>query len=343
MERGRVLTVNIRDFTVDVATEFTFKNKFDIPFMSPYCHQTQGEGMNFMPEVGATCWICTPSEEGKDAFVLGFTMVDENGSLRGGRDLMNPGDIQHKTRDGNFVWLRRGGIVQIGSTPICQRVYLPIRNIVQDYAENYELHTPAGDLTWTVARKEEDANGHQACLYTLAAKEFSDDPNTNPLAVLKVGSHGEGNPTILSLLTRDKGGGSTATSLEITKDGELNWTVNKFVLNVKGDAELAIDGLFSLAVKGAIEISSLQALTASASSMSLAAGGSSFALGSSGASLSGVQVNLGEAQFPALRASPDLLSWIGAVTAALNVVGTVSGLSGALIPPLQHTSKKVKV
>ena len=48
IERGRVLAVNIRDFTCDVSSEFTFKNEFDIPFMSPYCGQAQGEGINFM-------------------------------------------------------------------------------------------------------------------------------------------------------------------------------------------------------------------------------------------------------------------------------------------------------
>jgi hypothetical protein len=346
VERARILTVNIRDYTVDVATEFTHKPKFDIPFMTPYCHQNQGEGVSFMPEVGATCWICSPSEEGRESFVLGFTMVDEGGSYRGGRDLLNPGDLNFKTRDGNFVTLRRGGIVQIGSTPICQRVFLPIRNIIQDYAENYELHTPAGDMTWEVSRKEDDSDGHQACLFTLSAKEFSDDPNAKPLAILKVGSHGEGNPTILSLLTRDRGGGSTATSLEINKSGDLNWSVKRLKLSVSGNADLAVDGLFKLAVLGAVDISSLANISASAPSISLVAGASGLQLGGAGASLKGPAVGLGDAMYPVVRASPDFLAWVGAVSALL--IGppgppqTVMTVGPALIPPVLHISTKVK-
>ena len=342
VERARVVTVNSRDYTCDVTTEFTFKNKFDIPFMSPYCNQIQGEGINFMPEVGAVCWICTPSEEGREAFILGWTMVDEGGSYRGGREMLNPGDLHFKTRDGNFLFLRRGGIVQIGSTPVCQRVYLPIRNIIQDYAENYELHTPAGDLTWQVLREEEDGDGHKACLYTLAYKEFADDPNENPIGVLKMGSHGEGNDTILSLLTRDEGGGTTQTSLEIDKAGELTWTIKKFTFHVEGDADITVDGLFTLAVLGAIDISAVGALTASAASMALSAGGATLALGSGGAALNGPQVGLGDAEFPVLRASPDFVAWIGTVTALLFSPVPVPALKGPITPPVLHTSPKVK-
>lgn len=344
VERARVVTVNIRDFTCDVTTEFTFKNKFDIPFMTPYCNQIQGEGMNFMPEVGAMCWICEPSEEEREAFILGWTMVDEGGSYRGGRELLNPGDLHFKTRDGNFLFLRRGGIVQIGATPVCQRVYLPIRNIIQDFAENYELHTPAGDLTWKVLRKEEDAAGKQACTYTLACKEFSDDPNEDTVAVLKMGSHGEANDTILSLLTRDKGGGTTQTCLEINKAGELSWTVKKLTLKVQGDMDVAVDGLFQLAVMGAIDISAVGALSASAVSISLTAGGAIMELGGV-AKLDGSSVNLGSALFPALRASPDMVAWIGAVTALLIGPPTppIPAMRGLLIPPILHSSDKVRV
>lgn len=345
VERARVVTVNIRDYVCDVTTEFTHKNRFDIPFMTPYCNQEQGEGINFMPEVGSMCWICHPSEGGRDAFIMGWTMVDEGGAYRGGRELLNPGDLHFSTRDGNFVFLRRGGIVQIGSTPVCQRIYLPIRNIMQDFAENYEMHTPAGDLTWTVAREEEDADGHQMCTYTLAVKEFADDPNEDLVGVLKFGSHGEGNETILSLVTRDKGGGAVQACLEINKAGEVTWNVKKFTFKNEGDHEMTILGLFTLMVTGAIDITSSAALTAAASSMSFSAGGTTLALGGSGAAMDGAAVNLGLAAFPALRASPDMVAWIGTVTALL--LGPPSppipAMKGPIVPPVLHTSEKVKV
>lgn len=346
VERARVVNVNIRDYTVDVKTEFSFKNRFDIPIMVPYCNQVNGEGINFIPEVGATCWICTPSEDGRDAFVLGFTMVDEGGSYRGGRPLLNPGDLHYSTRDGNFVVLRRGGVVQIGSTAICQRVFIPIRNIIQDYAENYELHTPGGDLTWQTARKDEDADGHQMCLFTLSAKEFADDPNDNTVAVLKMGSHGQGVDTILSMLTRDKGGGIVQTQLSINKAGQLDLSTKNLNMNVDGDLSILTTGQVSLKVTGPITVQSMAALQATASSISLTAGNVSLSFSGGIAQINGNQVVLANGKFPALRASPDLLAWMGVVSATL--IGSTPGtpvvtIGPALVPPTQHISPKVIV
>lgn len=346
VERARVVNVNIRDYTVDVKTEFSFKNRFDIPIMTPYCHQSQGEGTNFLPEVGAVCWICTPSEDGRDAFVLGFTMVDEGGSYRGGRVLLNPGDIHYSTRDGNFFALRRGGVVQIGSTAVCQRVFLPIRNIIQDFAENYELHTPGGDLTWQTARKDEDSDGHQMCLFTLSTKEFADDPNEKTVAILKIGSHGQGTDTILSMLTRDKGGGIIQTMLEVNKAGQFDLKVKKLELTVEGDLSAIVTGQAVLKITDQFTIECMSDLKATAGSIAFTVGNVSLSLSSSSAQLDGPQVIIAGGQFPPLRASPDMLAWIGVVTAAING-GTpgnpVLSVGPALIPPSQHLNPKVSI
>lgn len=344
VERARIVTVNIRDYVCDVTTEFTHKNRFDIPWMNPYCNQEQGEGINFMPEVGSMCWICHPSEGGRDAFILGWTMVDEEGAYRGGRELLNPGDIHFSTRDGNFVYLRRGGILQIGSTPICQRIYLPIRNIIRDYAENYEMSTPAGELTWLVAREDEDADGHRMCTWTLSVKEFADDPNEDLIGVLKFGSHGEGNDTILSLVTRDKGGGVVQTCLEINKAGEVTWNIKKLTFACEGDVEATIGGLLKLMVTGAIDITSGAAISVAASSLAISAG-AVLELGSGGAKMDGAKVDLGLAAFPAVRWSPDFAAWVSTVTTLLLGPPSppVPAMKGPIVPPVAHTSEKVKV
>ena len=267
-----------------------------------------------MPEVGSTCWVCRPSEQNRAAFVIGWTMVNEGGSLKGGRPQLNPGDIQLSTRDGNFVTLRRGGVLQVGSTPICQRIYIPIRNIIQDYAENYEMHTPAGDLTWLVLRKEDDGDGHQRCEYNLAVKEYADDPNNKPIAFLKIGSHGEGNDTILTLQTRDKGGGSVQLSLEITKSGEVKWTFKKFTLDVQGEAALKIKDLFKIDALADMMITIGTTLKVEAkTSVAIAAGSGSLALGSAGAALKGAQVNLGDATAPVVVDSGALAGWFAQI------------------------------
>lgn len=354
--RARVVGVNIRDYTVNTRMESQpYTVKFDIPFMSPYVNQNQGEGINWMPEVGSICWVCEPSEDGREAFVMGWTVVDEGGSYRGGRTLLNPGDIELKTRDQNFVILRRGGIVQIGSTPICQRVFLPIRNVMQDFAENYELHTPGGDFTWQVMRKDEDSDGHQRCLYQIAAKEYADDKNEKTVALLKIGSHGDGDATILSLQTRDKGGGDVKIALMLDKDGNVEWKAEKnFSLTLNsGDLTMeAKDGKVSVKSKKAMsldsadsmDLHSTKAMSAKTDdAMTLQAMQKLALKGSTG-------IDIDAALHPVVRASPDFIQWMAAVTAQLaagiavpggTAVANNPGISAML--PKQYQNPKVMV
>jgi hypothetical protein len=345
IHRAHIINVNIRDYTVDAQLEsHPFSMHFDIPFMTPYLHQNQGEGINFMPEVGSICWVCSPSETGKGSFVLGWTPVHETGTFRAGRELLNPGDLHFSTRDGNFIYIRRGGVVQIGATPVCQRIYIPIRNIIRDFAENYELSTPAGDLTWKVNRTDEQSDGHRGCLYTLACKEFSDDPNTDPLAVLKIGSHGEGIDTILTLETRDQGGGTVKTRLEISKAGEVKWSIEKdLTLEVKGDFTTTVKGKMTTTSTGDMGLESKSKMTGKAPVIGLDGGGAKLDLAGT-AALNGSAVNLGDALFKVVVDTPTLQAWINAVTAAL--LGPPSPpvpVFRCLIPPAQvYTSTKVK-
>jgi len=354
--RGRVVNVNIRDYTVDTRMEAApYTVKFDIPFISPYVNQNQGEGINWMPEVGSVCWVCEPSEDGRESFVLGWSVVDEGGSYRGGRSLLNPGDIELKTRDLNFVTLRRGGIVQIGSTPICQRIFLPIRNVMQDFAENYELHTPAGDLTWQVQRKDEDSDGHQKCLYQIAAKEFADDSNDKTVALLKIGSHGDGDKTILTLQTRDKGGGDVKIGLTFDKDGNVNWTMEKNYSLVLNSGDLTLQ-----AKQGKVSVSSNKAMSLdSQDSMDLHSTKAMGVKTDDAMTIQAMQklvlkgtagIDIDLAQWPVLRNSPDFIQFIAAVAAQLGTpvttpFGTLVAANPGILSmiPKNHQNPKVKV
>jgi hypothetical protein len=340
--KAQVLNVNSRDFTVDVVYEsYPYSGHNDIPFLAPYVHQNQGEGLNFMPEVGSTCWVCTPSESGRDAFVLGWMPVAEDGSYRAGRQLLNPGDIHFSTRDGNFLFLRRGGIVQVGSTPICQRLYIPIRNVIRDLAENYEMTTPAGDLNWTVLRAEDQGDGHVRTFFSLACHEFADDPITNPLAVLKIGSHGEGDATILSLVTRDRGGGSVKTRLTVSKTGKVEWQVQE-------DFTLDVTGNLTARIKQQMLVTSTQNMTLETDASFTAKGAQAHVQGGSAkldlnnvAALNGTVVNLGAAMFPVMVAHPSVVAFINAVWALLNGPPSAPAMKG-ILPLPQYTSTKVK-
>jgi hypothetical protein len=254
VETGRIVNVNIRDWTVDVVSEHGDKKFFDIQVMAPYLHFANGEGMYCMPEVGALCWVCKPSDGSFGAaFILGFQAPHDEteDSFRNNRQSLNPGDMMMKTRDENFIILRRGGVVQVGSTPMAQRMYIPIGNAIRDFCENYELHTVAGDLTFLNARTEETTDGNVTTQMALGVREKARDPH--PIANLTIGSHGEGDPTTLWLGITESGEDSAELKIELkmTKEGDVEWTIrNNFTMIVDGDHATTVGGSRSAEIAG---------------------------------------------------------------------------------------------
>lgn len=240
IESGRILDVDITTYTVSVTTEFTKKPVTGVKFATPYQHYSNGEGIYFMPEVGSLCWICFPSDHNRP-FVLAWGPATVDGDARAKKKDLNPGDIYLGTRDENFLILRRGGVVQIGGGPLSQRIFLPVNNTIKDFCENFGLHTIGGDLEWSIARSESTTNGRRQSMLAIRAKEFSDDPSY--IAELLIGSHGDGDNRILSLLINDSGGSGSSKKIELSlgKDGSVTWNIEK-------DVEWAVKGAFNLSV-----------------------------------------------------------------------------------------------
>ncbi len=147
------MAVNVLDYSVDVLTDTNSTPYLGVPILTPWCTPDHMGGINFLPEVGATCYVCTSD---KSYFVLGFRInggtVDPDRSpgpnFTGRRDPLEPGDIVLATADQNQVVIRRGGLVQIGSTGMCQRIYLPVGNVVRDYFQRYHALSPLGEIDW---------------------------------------------------------------------------------------------------------------------------------------------------------------------------------------------------
>lgn len=153
IEQARVQVVNVRDYTVDVLTENSSTPYIGVPILTPWCSPDHAGGINFLPEVGATCYVC---EVNGSYFVMGFIVnaglvdpeVSAGPNFTGKRDPLEPGDIVLSTADGNQVVVRRGGLVQIGATGLCQRIYVPIGNVVRDYFQRYHALSPLGEIDW---------------------------------------------------------------------------------------------------------------------------------------------------------------------------------------------------
>lgn len=178
IHEGRVVDFNLTNWTVDVRSQFDRKFFPNLQVASPYMHPNRGEGIYAMPEVNSKCLYCIPSD-GQAPFVLAFIMPSEqkeveteesegdtsegvsgmgNATYRGGRPRPKPGDIFLQGRDGQFVILHRGGVLQVGSTELAQRIYIPLGNIITDVSQNYEHHNSGGTIRWGLSSSSTNDN-----------------------------------------------------------------------------------------------------------------------------------------------------------------------------------------
>ena len=172
---GRIIDTNLTTWTVDFAAQFDQKYFLNVQVSSPYMNPVQSEGIYAFPDIGSKCVLCLPSD-GCPPFILSFIMPMERGGERiwddaqqkeinagsnfaGGRVKAKPGDICVKGRDGNFCVLHRGGVLQIGSTQLAQRIFIPLNNIVTDISQNYHHYNTGGAINWSVGNIEEDNPG----------------------------------------------------------------------------------------------------------------------------------------------------------------------------------------
>ena len=253
VEEARIVDVNVRDWTVDAISQYGERRFFEIQAMSPYFHFANGEGIYVMPEIGSTCWVCTPSTGlMAQPFILGWgSPVDERDeadseapavNYRSNRSVLNPGDIMMKTRDENFVILRRGGVVQVGSTPLAQRFYIPLGNLIRDVVENYQMRSLAGDLDFKVHRTVEDVAGNQLTSFSIKSKLHADEPGHT--AVLNMGSHQNDSTLRLSLLVNESGAedAPVAALFQIAQDGSVTWDVEgTWTQVVTGNTTLTVE------------------------------------------------------------------------------------------------------
>jgi len=275
LEMGQVVSVDIENWLVDVLSEFSARVYKEVQVMSPYFHYNNGEGIYAMPEVGARCVVATMSDDSPPillAFggVIEEMFVDETDdpentqelndegiesepetpdsegspaiSYRNGRPLLRPGDFCMRTRDGNFVFLRRGGVVQVGANAVAQTMYMPIRNMIRSFAENYELELLGGSARWEVIREEDDSS---SCVNTFLWREYAEDAEIS--AMMRVGDLDE-NFLRFSMVMQ----GINAKTLEVSespvieltfsKEGDIVFACKNYTHTVEEDRTVEVGG-----------------------------------------------------------------------------------------------------
>lgn len=279
------MNVNRQTWTCTVKTTYSAKDFEDVQWGAPYHHYDSGEGIHYMPEPGAKCYLAQPNDS-TPPFIMCFvappaqatstTETPARSTADGGsatdvsyqskRPDLNPGDLAMTTRDGNFLILRRGGVVQLGATPLAQRIVVPVRNFVHDYCENYELATPAGDVTWVIDRPELDATGKQAASWTFHMREFAVDKNaTVRVRHLPLAAAG-GKKSAWEVHVAPNGidpsteavTGPVYTMLILTDGTKTEMLGASRTVDVKGDDTLTVGGNSTTTVTGSAKLTAKQ-------------------------------------------------------------------------------------
>lgn len=269
MEEATVTDVNRRTYTVSVATTHSQKDVNDIQCLVPYHHYAHGEGVHHLPEIGAKCFIGWPSDN-SPPLLLGYVGAageiyadsedepinaeeSEDGSsadmtYKSNRPDLNPGDLGWTGRDGNFLYLRRGGVVQIGSTAVSQRIYLPLLNYIKDFCENYSMTTFGGDISWTTGRQEQDPGGNAPTTYSFHMNEYSQDKKASVRVRYYPLTDSSGSDKIVWDISVSPQGISR-------EDGSVESPVYQMMLKASGDQTELLGGNYSLEVKGDYAVS----------------------------------------------------------------------------------------
>ena len=294
--QGRITNINLVKWTVDVVARFDRIQHFNIQVGTNYLHHANGEGIYPFPEVGATCMVCIPSDSAPPfvmAFVMPSEVVDDSSSdaplgttshgqtpakatdasFAGGRPNAAPGDIWMRTRDGNFVILHRGGVLQVGATELAQRIYIPLNNLITDISQNYEHHNSNGSIVWGLQNLSSQAQVPSQFMETFrvfATDQYADiklacgkvyNPVPEPdgganlsKAGVGAGDDGKGkNPIIFEVTVSPKG--FITQSGDVAGASTVSNSVLKFTFDRTGNALLRCEGNLFIQVKKQLTLS----------------------------------------------------------------------------------------
>ena len=182
VQQGRITEVDATRWLCRVRPDGE-DSDITVTIPSLYSHPINGEGIHYLPETGAPCYICRASNNERLPFLLlsGAATGPKDRSEVGGapgsmdmfRPIMSPGDIAMFTRDGNGLVLRRGGITELRSTALARIMFNPQNNQILSIGANYKVQTLGGSWEWKDLFPEKDPNGGLPVQYSLKVKQFA--------------------------------------------------------------------------------------------------------------------------------------------------------------------------
>lgn len=368
----RIVDVNLTNWTVDCLSQFDRKRYFSVQLGSPYLHYSSGEGMSVTPEVGAVCMVCIPSDS-SPPFVLSFLMphslvdsgtetsAERSGATRyatdatfaGNRAQSKPGDITFHTRDGNFLKLHRGGVVQIGATELSQRIFIPMGNLMMDLSGNYAHHNTGGSVLWGI--QEGLAENNLPCLFTQNFKVKANDvgadvrvrvgevrvPLGEPsgedsdfadLGALGIGTDLKKSPIICEISV-SKNGFVPGTGDNVSAQDTVKNAVFRFFFDRKGGTLLRCNGSLLISTKKKMKIKVKEEMEIEAKSLSMSFSDGAVIGGGTSTHIQGDLVRMGAGAAPVARQG-DIVTVVvpPSIIPILGIVGGPPGPASAGAP-----------
>ena len=173
---GRIVSVDTARWICTVFCTVIKREYREVVIPSLYATET-GEGIHFMPEIGAVFYVVVPSDGSNPFLMLTAPQVSSStedgqpGSFHFGRPYLNPGDLSFFTRDGNGLICRRGGLTEIRGTSLSRMIMDPLANQVLTIAQNWKVHTVGGSIEWSHLDTEGESADLTSVL-TVDAREF---------------------------------------------------------------------------------------------------------------------------------------------------------------------------
>ena len=110
---------------------------------------------------------------------------DDPSDRRWNRPVINPGDMLIGNQAQGRIILRKGGVLEIGASETCKRIYTPLTNLIQEYSRNW-VHSCGGGRMSMITRDTDGAFGSLVPTeFQLSFREFEGDEG--PMIDLRMG------------------------------------------------------------------------------------------------------------------------------------------------------------
>lgn len=367
IEEARILNVDMLHWTVTARTKYTHRIIQDLQVGAPYLHYNSGEGIYAMPEVGSIVKLCMPSDG--SPFILCFvTTMEREGAegigsqadaenvetgpgsevtFRAGRPRLQQGDIMMRGRDGNQIWLQRGGSVIIGSSGVSKRFYLPIGNVIRDMCESYQMLAGGGEISWRVHRSDEDPENEAKAILSIGARTNAQDEHD--VAMLQLGGMADDvrirvvvAPDGIDAVAETVDGEARVFDLTINESGDVELEAwGDWTQTIRGERTLEVQGNDSVTVTGSRSVSIGSDLSVEVSgSHSLQAGSSRETIsGSKVIDCNSIKLGGNGASRAAVKLTPSLILYIQNHRHSVEGASTGAPLTAPM--PNEYSARKV--